>query len=529
MGCRGRYAAVPLRLTLEESTTDAVTDIIVMGTGAAGLAAAITAHDAGARVVILEKMSAERAGGNSRVSGQVWFCPKDADTARTHLHAMARDYIVPDDVVTALATESARHTEWILARVDEVRGRVPRDDGDPYDGDPAEVTRVSIGAMAGGPPGDEYPEIAGNECGTEYNFLGGSMGFSRLWLTLMTCVAERGIPIRYESEGQALVRDADGHVTGVEVRGPDGEISDVVARRGVILASGGFAANPVMTRNYLRLPAVTPWGSPANTGDGIRMAQKVGADLAHPYNYMAMPGIAMPPYPAGENALPQDHRFINVGADGRRFVNETLPTLHGKTRLGGDYDFFPGNAHWTIFDEDGRLAGPLVIPRQFFAVSWNKQIEGYDWSLDNQVEIAKGWITQADSLHALAEKLSIDHDGLEAEVTQWNEWVAAGTADPKFGRTVATMRPITRPPFYGYPWAQLLITTLGGIRKDERARAPSTPTATPFPVSIAQATSPPRARGYCRAGWALATHSPSGASPATTQRSAERSHRSRSR
>ena len=131
--------------------------------------------------------------------------------------------------------------------------------------------------------------------------------------------------MRYGVRATELTRGPDGEVTAVAARGPDGEAARFDARRGVVLASGGFANNSEMARNFLRLSYVTPWGSPGNTGDGIRMAQKLGADLAHPYNYMAMPGIRMPPYENGEFAQPQDGRFIYVGADGRRFVDETLP------------------------------------------------------------------------------------------------------------------------------------------------------------------------------------------------------------
>jgi hypothetical protein len=239
----------------------------------------------------------------------------------------------------------------------------------------------------------------------------------------------------------------------------------------VVLATGGFAANREMARNYLRLPNATPWGSPACTGDGIKMAQRVGADLAHPYNYMASPGIAMPPYRTGQDAMPRGARFINVGVDGRRFVDESVPNRHGKSIQRGVFDFHPGVPMWTVFDEDGRLAGPLVIPRQFFAVDWIRQVEGYEWSLDNGAEIERGWITRADSIRELADKLGIDADGLEREIERYNQWAISGCDDPTFGRPGTSMFPIARPPFYGYEWAQLLITTMGGIRKDDFARA----------------------------------------------------------
>ena len=448
-------------------------DVVVVGMGAAGLAAAITAHDAGAEVVVLEKMPPEHAGGNSRVSGQVWFSPVDAGAARTHLRALSWEYPVPEPVVGTWAEETSANSDWVRARAEEVRGTVPRDVGDPYTGDGTDFSRIPYADIVGvtGMPRDEYYEVEGNECGTEYCVIGGSMGFSRLWLVLKACLDRRAIPVRYGTAVNALIRDVDGGITGVTATGPEGTTHTVTARRGVILASGGFAANPAMAANYLRLSHVTPWGSPACTGDGIKMAQKVGADLAHPYNYMAMPGIEMPPYETGESGVPGGERCINVGADGRRFIDESLGTRHGKTRMRGMFDFYPGFPMWTVFDEDGRVAGPLVVPRPYFAISWMKQIEHYDWSADNSAEIERGWITKADSIGALADKLEIDRAGLEDEVERYNGWVLSSTGDPVFGRPADTMHPIARAPFYGYRWAQLLITTLGGVRKDEHAGA----------------------------------------------------------
>jgi succinate dehydrogenase/fumarate reductase flavoprotein subunit len=124
---------------------------------------------------------------------------------------------------------------------------------------------------------------------------------------------------------------------------------------------------------------------------------------------------------------------------------------------------------WTILDEDTRLAGPLCPTRQQYACGWLKQVERYDWSDDNSVEIEAGWIVKANTIRELAEKLGVDPDGLEAEVARFNEGAARGE-DPQFGRPGATLAPIARAPFYGYAWGNLAINTLGGLRKDADAR-----------------------------------------------------------
>lgn len=453
---------------------DVETDVVILGMGAAGAAAAIAAHDAGARVMIVEKAPPEHAGGNARVSGQAWFSPHDVEAATRHLRAMAGSYPVREDVVSALATEAARNNDWVSARIEEVRGRVPRQDGDPVEPADHEVTRIpyaSAAAYAGQDlPEHEFWDVEGNDAGTERNMISGSMGFGRLWNTLVTAIADRGIEVRYGTTAEGLRRCSGGSVEGIDAIGPGGARLAVRAARGVVIATGGFAADPEMTRNYLRLPDAVPWGSPYNTGDGVRMAQRLGADLAHPYNYMSITGIRFGDRRIGEHAEVPDNRYVHVGADGRRFIDESLGSWHGKTRVRGTFDFYPGVPMWTVFDESGRLAGPLVVPREGFAVGWSKQIEGYAWSADNSAEIEQGWIVEAGTLGELAAKLGVDPLGLEDEIARYNDAARTGEDDPRFGRPAASMSPIETPPFYGFRWAQLLITTLGGLRKDGRGR-----------------------------------------------------------
>jgi succinate dehydrogenase/fumarate reductase flavoprotein subunit len=99
-----------------------------------------------------------------------------------------------------------------------------------------------------------------------------------------------------------------------------------------------------------------------------------------------------------------------------------------------------------------------------------KQIERYAWSEDNSAEIERGWIVKADSLAELAAELGLDPEGLERQVAEFNAAADAGH-DELHGRDPGTLTRIDQPPFYGYRWAQMLISTLGGIRKDEHGRA----------------------------------------------------------
>jgi succinate dehydrogenase/fumarate reductase flavoprotein subunit len=446
-------------------------DVVVVGFGAAGIAAAITAHDEGAEVVVLEKMPREQAGGNTRVSGQVWFSPHDASLAKEYLRGLSCDMPVDEDIANAWATEICANTDWLAARAQEATGSI---DVDPLDtfGQGTDYTQITYHDEMKRQTGwdatrDEFPEF-NNEGGTDYIYFGPSQGYSRLWLRIKAALEKRGVPIRYETRATALTKDSAGRVIGVVVEGPGGT-EEIVARRGVVLASGGFENNGDMIRTYLGLPYATPWGTPANTGDGIRLAQALGADLANMYQYMPFFGIKIPGRVTGEFAQPAGIGFMNVRKDGRRFMDETLPYRHGKSTIGGKLEFYPHHAMWTVLDEDVRLAGPMTMTRDQFAGGWLKQVDRYDWSDDNSVEIENGWIARADSLRELADKLGVDPDGLQDEVARFNAFAENGE-DPLFGRAGAAMAPIKRPPFYGYQWGNLIINTMGGLRKDGQAR-----------------------------------------------------------
>ena len=120
----------------------------------------------------------------------------------------------------------------------------------------------------------------------------GRDGRGRLYDVLAAAVRSKGAEVRLDTPGRELVQDKQtGEILGV-VAGREGETLRVRARRGVVLATGGFEANPQMVRDYQRLSDPPVWGSPAGTGDGIKMAQKVGADLWHMHNMMSTIGLA---------------------------------------------------------------------------------------------------------------------------------------------------------------------------------------------------------------------------------------------
>ena len=172
-------------------------DVVVVGYGAAGIAAAITAHDAGAEVVVLEKMAPALAGGNTRASGQVWFSPHDPVLAKEYLLGLSSDMPVDEGIAEAWSQEICRNTEWLTARAAEAAGSIEVDPLDDF-GQGTDYTQINYRNEMKRQTGwdatqDEFPEF-NNEGGTDYIYFGASQGYSRLWQRIRAGRESRGRP-----------------------------------------------------------------------------------------------------------------------------------------------------------------------------------------------------------------------------------------------------------------------------------------------------------------------------------------------
>jgi succinate dehydrogenase/fumarate reductase flavoprotein subunit len=418
-------------------------EIVVLGIGAAGLMTAITACDQGSKVLILEKAHEAHAGGNTRVSGQGYWCPSDSTKAAEYQKAMSDGYPIPEDVSAIFHKYSIQVTQWL----------------------------TKMGAdMSTMPSAGEYPEFpggAGNVCWSKQG-----NGFQRLWLLLMeNAIQKRKIRVRYETPATELIRDAKtGEIRGVVAENKGKKIY-VKAKKAVVLCTGGFENNQEMIRDYLGMPYAYPKGSPYNTGDGIRMAMAIGADLWHMDNQAGPDFNFKAPdkdWAFGYNFTPPGNGWIWIAKDATRFTNESYFTKHGKIPFHGIYIHVPTPlpVH-LVFDETMRKSGPLY-PRNYFFCWW-AQIEKYNWSSDNMAEIEKGWIVKADTLKELAAKIGKNPGSLEKTVTTWNNACVAGN-DAEFNRDPKKMAPIQTPPFYAAEFVPAFTNTQGGPRRNSNAQ-----------------------------------------------------------
>lgn len=422
---------------------DKEADVVILGTGFAGLSAAITAADAGAKALVLEKMPRQYEGGNSRVSGNMWWTPTNLPDALQYIEALCRG-LTDRESIQALAGEMLKLNDWL-----EKLG----------------IQHTPLGMFQ-----PEHPELPGSGCVRTWSNNGSGEG--RLWIPIREQAERRGIEILYETPGRELIQSpATGDVLGV-LADSGGKPVRVKARRGVVLACGGFEFDFELQKQFLPGWPTYGRGTPGNTGDGIRMAQKAGAALWHMNNSLAGIGCLMVPefepvmIPVGF----MGGAFLYVDKKGRRFMNELRDNRHGfghKEHLLffdgilGDFTRIPC---FAIFDESTRARGPLVGGTSW-KFGWFSWFGGYVPSRDNTREIEKGWILKGETIADLAGKLDLRAADLEETVAGYNQH-CKNKVDPDYGRPPRSLAPLEKPPYYAVKLYPATFNTQGGPRRN---------------------------------------------------------------
>jgi len=439
---------------------DAEADVVVVGFGGAGAATAITAHNLGAEVLMLEKAPEGEEGGNTRVAGQGYLHIDDIDDAIRYLNALSGHHAAPPAMVRAWAEEVHRNNDWVRS----------------IGGDPQEHQHQ--------PEGIEFPDLPGANCVHKFHH-GDILGYSNTWKFFESAAKRLPLRILYETPGRELIQDGiTKEILGVRAeRG--GESMYLKARKAVVLTCGGFENNQEMIRNYLPdLPFCYTTGSPYNTGDGISMAQTVGADLWHMNNY-AGPSMALKvrdyKAPFSMSALHYSHEqrggMIVVGPDASRFTDEKYHTRHGRMRANGRWYRLPAPCPmFMVFDHALFTCGPLYDMKP--VSGWGRIMERYEWSRDNRAELQRGWIKRGHTLSELAAVIGLTPRALEESVARWNRNCEA-KADADFGRRKMLI-PIVQAPFYAVELSPSMLNTQGGPRRNERGQIVR-PDGTPIP------------------------------------------------
>jgi len=474
-------------------------DVIVLGSGGAGLTAALAAAAAGASVEVFEK--APTIGGTTAVSGGVVWIPA---------HNRSPDgELTPADALQYLRAQSLGSMDDALVETFVRTGPAMLDFVEAHSG-----LRFEI---ATGFP-DYQPELPGGRPTGGRSLTAAPYDLTQLgdWGSRITsfpadwsnvgfdaetrarlhaavdertshlCVAgtaliagllkgllDAGVTPHTNAPAEQLISEG-AEITGVRVAAP-GQGMAVRARHGVILGTGGFEWDPVLTQAFLRGPMHGAVSPPSNTGDGLRMAMAHGAELANMGEAWWVPIVRIP----GDTIEGKQRsrsvrlertrpRSIIVNRAGRRFVNEAC-----------DYNSMAGAFHYL----DPR--GGYVNDRGWIVFD-SVHLQRYGFLGITPGQPVPDWFCESADLAELAAKTGIDADGLIRTIEEWNRHVADG-ADPDFGRgssaydgywgddsatTLAgkTLGPIDTAPYYAVPVCVGAMGTKGGPRTDDDGR-----------------------------------------------------------
>ncbi len=453
-------------------------DVVVVGCGFAGAMAGIAAQESGARVALLEKMP--DVGGISVCSFGGVRVSDDADAAMAYL-TRTNGGTAPASVLRALA-RGMQGLPRLMARLARGTGaelvRRPAPGNYPFAGHRS-FGFVNVEAIPGFDPAIVYPQVRGAP--------GGALMFRLIEMNL----ARSGLTPRVSTPVESLVVDAAQRVVGVVAR--QGRRAIAIRARGVILACGGFEGDPDMQKQFWPEQPVLNAAFRGNSGDGIRMAQSVGAALWHMWHFHGSYGFKHPDprYPFGirTKRLPDwtpgeelrgDVRcpWILVDRFGRRFMNEYEPYLQDTgarplARYASDVQDFAAIPAWLIADADGHALWPFGRP------TWNERGVRYDWSADNEAEVSNGLLRRAGDLDALAVETGLPRAALATTLARWNAACASG-ADDDWRRPSTSMVPIARAPFTFAPVWPIVSNTQGGPVHDARQRVLD-PSGRPIP------------------------------------------------
>ena len=396
---------------------DEKADIVVIGSGIAGLTAAIAAKEKGSNVLVIEKQGMLGAGDSMNIStgitaGGSKFIQEHGIKGKStqdyvdHLMKQAKDKGIPINKanVETYARKGGEIIDWL----------------------------EQLGVPFGRFQEDKYFHITKD----------GSAPGPHIMKALKAEVEKQGIPYRLNSKATEILSD-HGKAIGVEVSTPEGKYK--VLSKAVIVATGGFSASPELLKRYAPDWIGRPTtGASSLTGDGIRMAQAIGADTASmeqiKVNYLCHPltkkdGVsltAITPY------------TVLVNHDGKRFVDENHPSINFKSKAMMKQ---PKHEAYAVVDQ--KAMDNLKLMRNYADA---------------------GYFVKADTIPELAKKLDVNQKAfIETMDTYIKDCKEGLKNDKAFGRKI--QYPMLNPPYYAALVTPSMQSTYGGIKTNTKAEA----------------------------------------------------------
>ena len=456
--------------TVEESA-----DIVIIGAGGAGLSAAVTAAKAGKSVIVMEKT--HYAGGNTSVAGGCYNAADPALEAKQEMSPQRRasvDTLLAEPVRSKLHGELIQKVKEQLAQYDAKGGKYLFDSvelhalqswkaGD-YAGNLDLVYELAKGAP------EMQKELA--EMGFKWNS-GTEQVVGALWLrsnrasnyksgvgyidTFLNEIKTKHLPVTFIMNTAASdILMKDGRAAGVVGTAENGRTFKVLAKDGVILTTGGFSANIDMRVQYDTIwdkkigKGVMTTNVPSITGDGIKMAQKVGANLIDMGYIQLLP--TTDPYTGATNHAVSLTTGIYLNTDGKRFVNELgrRDELARAALAQPDHKFFIlATSDANKIDKEGRNQYGIKVAD---LIKSKKVFEANTWD-------------------ELAEKAGINKENMKKTIADWNAFCRNPVNDP-FGRVSCDpgVRLDGKGPFYATVFTPSVHHTMGGVQINGKAQ-----------------------------------------------------------
>ena len=495
----------------EEQNWDYSFDVVVVGSGNGGMTAAVCTYEMGVKdVLVIEK--SDLYGGTSSISGGgVWIpgnryakaagAEDSAEKAKQYLRQLISEEEVPEYQLDAFLENGPKMVDFLHDRT-RVRYVTLQHYPDYY---------TNLEGSMEGHRSMEPETFDASELGEEWRnlrrthpmmHLGGVIGITQVeaaelvgqqpgwWKTAMklffdyvldipwrlkdrfhrrlatgcagvarlrASMQDRDIPLWLNTSMKRLV-DEDGKVVGIEVE-RQGRPLRIQARKGVVLAAGGFEHNQAMREQYLPKPTDHNWsaGTRDNTGDAINEGMRLGAkthrmDEAWWCNTISVPGEEIPRLSIMEKSYPGS---IVVNPAGERFSNESQNYMAFQQETFEKHsEEHPTYPTWQVFDANFRatyFVGPLYNSK--FRPDWMVPLKRYE---------DEGFMARADTIRELAGKIDVDPAGLEDTVRKMNDYAATGTDpdcergesayDRYYGDPRVTpnpcLGPVDKPPYY---------------------------------------------------------------------------------